>query len=184
MQEMARILIGLTTVVGLIGSAHPANALPIPTPNVIQVNTLVYSDNGSDGVCSLREALQSAFNADGNPYHECAKAVIDQPSLVAFTVPSVISIPEQLPYIHNQVYLLGPVVLDGANLPSPVINIVSTGILTLTNLTLKNAGYSFIRNQGGSLYVAGASFEGNASGGGGGAAILNESGGSAVYRRH
>lgn len=179
MQEMARILIGLTTVVGLIGSAQPANALPIPTPNVIQVNTLVYSDNGSDGMCSLREALQSAFNADGNPYHECAKAVMDQPSLVTFSVPGVISIPEQLPYIHNQVYLLGPVVLDGANLPSPVINIVSTGILTLTNLTLKNAGYSYIRNQGGALYVAGASFEGNASGGGGGAAILNESGGSA-----
>lgn len=185
MHALARTLLSVTVTLSVIGgqltAPTPAAALslPIPNPNVIHVDTLAYVDDGADGVCSLREALQSAFNADGNPYHECAKAVADQPTLVDFTVPGVISLPDQLPFIRNHVYMLGPVILDGNNLPSPVINIVSTGILTLTNITLKNAGYSYIRNLGGMLYVAGANFEGNASGGGGGAAILNEGGGSA-----
>ncbi len=174
MQNKYRLAIGATMVVGIFGMLGTAAALPIPHPTVIHVTTNSFASNPNDGKCSLQEAMQSAFNQDNKPVNECAGT--PGPTLIDFLVAGTIVVPDQMPYIHNDVYIMGPIILDGNNDPFPVTNIVSSGTLTLTNLTMRNAGYSYIRNMQGKLYVAGVSFEGNNSGGGGGGAILNEGG--------
>ena len=174
MQKILRSILGFTTLIASVGITQTAHALPIPHPTVIHVTTNIFASNPNDGKCSLQEAMQSAFNLNNLPVDACAGTA--GPTLIDFAIPGTILVTDLMPFIHNDVYIMGPIILDGNNDPFPVTNIVSNGTLTLTNLTMRNAGYSYIRNQQGKLYAAGVSFEGNNSGGAGGGAILNEGG--------
>ncbi len=127
------------------------------------VNTTAIADNPGDGKCDLWEALQAIANyndgvdSDNNgsiqTYHECSTG--PGPHLVVFSGPAAggtITLPTKLydnrpfsglPYITDNVTIMGPVVIDGGG-PAVNSHIFYTNggaVLTLSNLVLQN-GYT------------------------------------------
>lgn len=159
------------SMANIAAPATPVQALSLPNPSVITVDTPIYQVDPNDGKCSLAEALQSAFNGDNLPVDTCAGSKGD--SLVKFSFTGVIKLTDRLPDTHNSVSIIGPITLDGNAQPLLIETIVPSGVLTLTNMTLSNAGWTFLDNKG-ELYVAGVNFQGNNSGGTGAGALINE----------
>ncbi len=147
------ILLGLTSV------------LPPLTPTVkaagnIIISTTSLADDANDGVCTLREALQTAFLQQVNglasqPYHECTASA--GPTTITFGggaaggVITLASGENPLPMINKEVIIVGPVTIRGGGVPadlasdeskdSRLFRVTGNGILSLLNLTLNN-GYT------------------------------------------
>jgi len=120
------------------------------------VTTTSLADDGTDGQCSLREALQAAFTqkTEGKAsvtYHECK--VFAGPTTITFAgdaaggVLTLKPTDALLPMIIKEVIIIGPVTIRGSG-PQPanadhqdtrLFWVEGDGVLTLMNLTLQNA---------------------------------------------
>ena len=94
-----------------LGLALPA-APPAYAVGALTVTTLADNTDPNDGKCSLREALQAAFNEA--TYQNCAGAGTS-PNIITFGIPGVIKLTSgsALTGIHNNVGLVGPITIDG-----------------------------------------------------------------------
>lgn len=120
------------------------------------VNTTSLADDPFDGKCSLREALQAAFNQKTTgkasvTYNECSASA--GPTTITFTGDAASGIltlkptDAMLPMIIKEVIIVGPVTIRGSG-PQPanathkdtrLFWVEGEGVLTLMNLTLQNA---------------------------------------------
>ena len=143
----------------------------------ITVNSLADDADGTDGECTLREAINSA-NSDPTsvpPTGECANGsgadTINLPS-------GTITLSAQLPTITSTVTVDGgsqnPTI--SGNRQVRVFDVNSSATLTLNNLTVANGSApgngGGVDNHGGKLVVNNSTFSGNSAAGGGGG-ILN-----------
>ncbi len=147
---------------------------PQIAPVTITVNTLNDVIDPADGKCSLREALQSAFNGDNKPVNECPASGGN--TLVKFASAGTLVVKNALggmPDTRNGVTLQGPITFDAAALQTILFDVESSGRLNLINVTIKNAKWTAIDSRG-TLNIAGGKFENNSAGGAGGGAIRND----------
>ncbi len=126
----------------------------------IVITTTSLADDANDGVCTLREALQTAFLQQVNglasqPYHECTASA--GPTTITFGggaaggVITLASGENPLPMINKEVIIVGPVTIRGGGVPadlaadeskdSRLFRVTGNGILSLIGLTLNN-GYT------------------------------------------
>ncbi|MBI5565744.1 MAG: hypothetical protein HY870_12690, partial [Chloroflexi bacterium] len=94
--------------------------IDLPLPNVI-VNTTDLTA-AIDGKCDLWEALQAVFQANyglSPTYHECT-AKVGGMNIIAFSViGGTITVPasgsySDLPFVHGETVILGPITIAGA----------------------------------------------------------------------
>lgn len=170
-----------------------------PTPvfaATTTVNTNTISDNPNDNKCDLWEALQTIADynnltdtdSDGsyNTYHECSTG--GGPHVVVFSgaaAGATITLPQnlynrpfgELPYITDDVTIMGPVVIDGGG---PAVNahifiVAAGGKLTLNGLVVQNGytsgagGAIFSKNSEDVINIINSSFQNNVAEGHGGA---------------
>src|SRR3954451_16550961 len=158
-----------------LGMALPA-ARPAYAIGALTVTTLADNTDPNDGKCSLREALQAAFNEA--PYQNCSGAG-SSPNVITFAIPGVIKLTSgsALTGIHNNVALVGPITIDG-NATDRIFNVSADGTLSLGLVTLMNGkvsgGGGAILSAGGSINIAGSSFIGNQADNNGG--VIDSSG--------
>jgi CSLREA domain-containing protein len=144
-----------------LGLALPA-APPAYAIGALTVTTLADNTDPNDGKCSLREALQAAFNEA--TYQNCVGAGTS-PNVITFGIPGVIKLTMgALTGIHNNVGLVGPITIDG-NGSDRILNVSASGTLSLGLVTLMNGkvsgGGGAILSAGGTINIAGSSFIGN-----------------------
>jgi predicted outer membrane repeat protein len=182
------------------GSAHEANGLlqPLNGPGTITVDTntlsLTTAGNPNDGKCDLREALQAAFlqKSSGQPsatFNECtaaagANTIVFSGAAAGGTI-TLAAGADPLPMIIKAITITGPVVISGSGQPgsppgaefkdSRLFRVASSGTLSLTGLTLKDAYTSgagaavLVDNSNGVLNLTGVSLLNNVAWGDGGA---------------
>ncbi len=152
----------------VLGVALPA-APPAYAIGALTVTTLADNTDPNDSKCSLREALQAAFNEA--TYQNCTGAGTS-PNIITFGIPGVIKLTMgALTGIHNNVGLVGPITIDG-NGSDRIFNVSASGTLSLGLVTLmngKNANGGAILSAGGSINIAGSSLIGNQATSNGGA---------------
>ena len=132
-----------------LGLALPA-APPAYAIGALTVTTLADNTDPNDGKCSLREALQAAFNE--SPYQNCTGAGTS-PNIITFGIPGVIKLTSNgaLTGIHNNVGLVGPITING-NGSDRIFNVSANGTLSLGLVTLMNGKVS---GSGGAILSAG-----------------------------
>ena len=168
---VALILLIAPAIILTVGrSLHASGA------NTITVNTLLDSSVASDGVCSLREAINNANAKSDTTGGDCAPGTGND--TIAFTVSGTIAVASTLPAIANTVEIDGTgqtIVIDGGGANSILVN---SGVLTLNNLTISNAATTGngggVQNNG-NLTVTNSTFLGNSANSGG--AIFNSDSG-------
>lgn len=171
---MRKILAAVLSVVSMFGGllpAQPAQAAVAATLAVTTLEDLIKND----GKCSLREAMQRAFdNAATNPTNDCPSSPSGN-TTINFAVAGTIVISNgvgygALPDTINTVVLNGPITLDATKANQILLDVESSGKLSLINVTIKNAAFTAIDSRG-ELNIAGGSFINNTAGGAGGGAI-------------
>ena len=118
------------------------------------------------------EAVQAANN--DNIYNECPAG--NGADLITFSVSGIIIVDTEL-NINTEIAMLGPIALSGDN-SRLIFRVSSNGVLSLSTLTVQNgdgAGGGTILNVGGTINIAGVSFEENYASSNDGA-IFNSSG--------
>ena len=177
----------------------PPTPTPTPTPALtgITVNTLSDESTSSDGLCSLREAINNA-NSPGTDTTGGDCGVGSGMDIITFSVSGTITLVSQLPDITNTLTIDGSgqsIIIDGGGQSSQyrvvsinegatlslnqvtVTNssaagnavIFNSGALTVTNSNFSsNSGGNVIYNNFGTLAVTGSTFTGNDCGGTGG----------------
>ena len=199
---VALILLIAPAIILTVGrSLHASGA------NTITVNTLLDSSVASDGVCSLREAINNANAKSDTTGGDCAAGTGND--TIAFSVSGTIAVASTLPSIANTVEIDGTgqtIVIDGGGANSILVN---SGVLTLNNLTISNAattgngggvqnngnltvtnstflgnsantGGAIFNSDSGVLSVTNCTFSGNIGTSGGGGAIFTNNGGTVV----
>ena len=174
----AVLFVALITIV--LGSAPATRAATraAPEATTLTVTTLQDVINSGDGKCSLREALQRAFdNAASSLPNDCPQAPGGY-TTIKFGVSGTIVINNgvdggQLPNIINTVTLQGPITIDMGQADQIVLDVESNGRLNLINLTIKNAKWTALDTRG-EVNIANVTFENNGAGGAGGGAIRND----------
>ncbi len=153
--------LALCLLVGLAIYGPERAAPPVMAAGGIVVSSTSLADDDKDGVCTLREALQAAFNqhATGQAsvhYHECTASA--GPNTITFdggAAGGVITLgmgENPLPMITKGIIIIGPVIISGAGMPaqpdpdgkfqdSRLFRVTGDGVLTLMDLTLKS-GYT------------------------------------------
>ncbi|MFN7952724.1 MAG: choice-of-anchor D domain-containing protein [bacterium] len=139
-------------------------AAPAPAATIV-VNSSSDTANGSDGGCTLREALANAA-ANAATYGDCvAGSALPTVDVIQFSgVSSITLTGAELP-IAESVEIDGPVVIDGGGVGRSLrILHVTGGAVTLRDLTLQNgrdAGGGAILNANGDLDLHDCVFDGN-----------------------
>ncbi|HMQ50994.1 MAG TPA: choice-of-anchor Q domain-containing protein [Anaerolineae bacterium] len=156
----------LLTLVLIFLPAAPAQAASLT------VNSLADADNGSDGVCTLREAIIAANN--NATYHECASSGFGIDT-ITFSVSGTITLGASLPNVADSAGLTinggSGVTLSGNNAVR-VFQVNSGAALTLQNLTVTQGKND--SSIGGGLYnngtvtISNSTFSGNNAQFGGG----------------
>jgi CSLREA domain-containing protein len=152
----------------------------------LTVNSNSDADNGSDGVCTLREALTAALNdAD---YHECINSGSPYANdMIVFSVSGsrTITLTSNLPWISTGTLTIDgfnsglPITIDGANTYQPFNN---SATLTLRSLTIQHGSASSggAIGSGGTLTVINSTFLNNIATSDGGAIVLMGGGATIV----
>jgi CSLREA domain-containing protein len=173
------ILAGLLIVAAAILFDHTLRASAAP----IVVNTLTDSNTPGDGLCSLREALENAYNESDVTNGDCAPGTGND--TILFSVSGTITLTSAFTDgILNTVTIDGSdenVTIDGANQFNVFVVDNSSSSLTLNQITIQNAngaangGGAAILNAG-STIVTNSTFLNNESSGssGRGGAIYNQ----------
>ena len=146
----------------------------------IIVNSTADVANGSDGLCTLREAIQAANSntASGAAAGECAAGNSSESDTINFSVTGTITLLTALPDLLSSMSLNGP----GANLLTISgnsanrvfsVSVPSPGTVTLAGLTLSNGqssgnGGGILKAGTGSLNITGSKITGNSAAFGGG----------------
>jgi CSLREA domain-containing protein len=175
--------------------------------NTITVNTLLDSSVASDGLCSLREAINNANAIADTTGGDCVAGTGND--TITFSVSGKIAVASTLPSIANTVELDGTgqtIAIDGGG-ANPIFVNSSGALTTLNNLTISNGVTSgngggvlnngnltvtnstFLGNSGftggaifnsdvGVLSVTNCTFSGNIGTSGGGGAIFTNNGGT------
>lgn len=141
------------------------SAQPVYAANYI-VNTLADNTTAGDGLCTLREAIQSANNA-GNG--DCG-ANSSADDTITFSVSGTITLGATLP---NIVSGQGTLTIDGNGVITLSGNVQAIRVnqganLTLQNLTISNTTGGAIYNFRGTVTVTNCTFSGNSACKGGG----------------
>jgi CSLREA domain-containing protein len=156
----------LTALVLLIAPAvilTVGRSLHASGSNTITVNTLLDSSVASDGMCSLREAINNANAMSDTTGGDCTAGTGND--TIAFSVSGTITVASALPSIANTIEIDGTgqtIAIDGGGSNSIFVN--SSGALTtLNNLTISNGattgnGGGVLNN--GNLTVTNATFLG------------------------
>jgi CSLREA domain-containing protein len=169
----------LTTLLALI------LLVTLPAPMVqaasLTVNSLADTDNGSDGVCTLREAITAANN--NTNYNECVSAAYGNDT-ITFSIGGTITLSSSLPNITDAAGLTmngaSAVTISGNNAVQ-VLQVSGGAALTLQNLVIANGNASLLS---GGLYNSGtatinnSTFSNNRGSDGGG--IFNASAATAM----
>ena len=121
LRARTRVLLFISICVALIGfvslwtSREPASAAPdkgaiTPAASTITVNSLADVANGSDGLCTLREAITAANNnaASGATAGECAAGSSSGSDTIIFSVTGTITLASALPNITSNTIVSGP----------------------------------------------------------------------------
>jgi 6-phosphogluconolactonase (cycloisomerase 2 family) len=145
----------------------------------ILVTTLLDKIDPNDGFCSLREAMQRAFDNSLNNQvaNDCPQSTSGN-TTIQIAIPGNIVISNgvnggQLPNIRNIVTILGPATIDATNAQQILFDVETDGKLNFINVNIKNAKWTAIDSRG-ELKIAGGKFENNSAGGAGGGAIRND----------
>ncbi|MFN8528294.1 MAG: Ig-like domain-containing protein [Anaerolineae bacterium] len=172
--------IALLSLVALAGSLRPAQALPNSLGPVTSGSDAV---DTNDGVCTLREAMLSAFN-DPAANDDCGPGGSNTSTdIITFSVPMVTlgSSDTSLPHVIDDVSdnTIPDLIIDGGagvviNGYNYIFNIGSNATFQLLNVTLNNSPYSAIQSNGGSdSTLTNVNFTNNGSQTTTGGAILN-----------
>lgn len=118
--------------------------VPAAQAGTLTVNTDSDADDGTDGVCSLREAMQAAFLSAN--YNECTHSGgTGEPHVINFSNSFTITVGSTpFPEVVNDVTVNGlgqSVVIDGDDANRPLN--VDGGDLTLLNLTVQFQAKTF-----------------------------------------
>jgi len=145
------------------------------------VNTTTDDSGSSDGLCSLRKAINNANSPGADTTGgDCVTA--NATDTITFSVTGTITLSGSLPTIANS--SPGSLTIDGTGQSitidgggSQALEVGSGATLTLNNLTITNGGNSSgngggIYNNGGTLTVLNSTLSSNSAGNGGG--IANE----------
>lgn len=145
----------------------------------IVVTTLLDKIDPNDGFCSLREAMQRAFDNSLNNQvkNDCPQSTSGN-TQIKFGVAGNLVISNgvnggQMPNIRNIVTLVGPITINAANADQILFDVESDGKFNLINVNIKNAKWTAIDSRG-ELKIAGGKFENNSAGGAGGGVIRND----------
>ena len=164
--------VALYAAVGLLLALLAPAVPPAHALGTITVNTLAGKNDSNDGKCSLTEAVAAVSTASNPPaFNECPGKT--SPAIITFGVSGTIKL-ESTMYLGNgiNISITGnqPITIDGSSpqLSSFIFRVLPGGTLNLANLTLAKSTYTAISN-GGTLNIAGVSFDGNVTGTDGGA---------------
>ena len=171
--------LGMVAFLLALGLGAPALEAHASAPAILTVNSNLDVDSGSDGFCTLREAIWASItNAN---YHGCVNTGGPYGgNLIQFSIgSSTITLGSPLPLISASTTTIDgsngglPVVIDGAS-TYRVLDVVG-GTLTLENLTVQHGS----ANSGGGVTIINATvmvrrsaFLNNAATGGDGGTIL------------
>ncbi|GBC82513.1 hypothetical protein HRbin10_01638 [bacterium HR10] len=161
---------------------------PVPLPRVsaaqagIVVDTLSNADDGTDGRCSIREAIIAA-NMDAD-YNECSRTGPGADDVITFSVSGTILLNSgQLPSVlpGGRLTINGGGISIDANRSSRIFHVASGGDLVLNGLRLLNGYVSgsdggAVFNEGGSISINNVTFSDNEVEDGFGGAIANRNG--------
>jgi predicted outer membrane repeat protein len=166
-----RTLTRLVTLGTLLTVVLALGSWPLPIARAatgIQVDPTANDTNdGNDGKCSLYEALQAI--SQGSTYNNCTLNGTAPYNITFKSSGTLKVIDGSLPFVTKDIRVTGPVIIEG-NGNDNIFVLNSSGILTLTNLTLRK-GNPAILNLGPNAVVniAGVSFLDNKNDGDGGA---------------
>lgn len=129
------VLAGLLAILTFVSSTHA----PIAHAANIVVNTTLDESNDGDGLCSLREAIWNS--SGGNQFTDCTPGTGSD--TINFSVTGTITLNSVLPLLTTNVTIDGTgqtIALDGAGKHAIVVVYAPSKTVTLTALTLQNAG--------------------------------------------
>jgi len=156
----------LVLLIGMFGApAAPALAATI---TVNSTSGKVANDNDPN-TCTLFEAVKAA-NQD-QAVDGCVAGSGTIPDLITFSVSGQIKLEGTL-FINSEIAIQGPIAISGDGNVS-LFNVQSSGVLSLSTLTLEAAKNSAILNMNGDLNIVAVSFENNEANNGG---AINSSG--------
>lgn len=195
------LLIAPAIILAVGRSLHASGA------NTITVNTLLDSSVASDGICSLREAINNANAKSDTTGGDCVAGTGND--TIAFSVSGTIAVASTLPSLMNTVEIDGTgqtITIDGGGANSVFVNssgaltilnnltisnavttgngggVLNNGNLTVTNSTFldnsANTGGAIFNSDVGVLNVTNCTFSGNIGTSGGGGAIFTNNGGT------
>lgn len=140
------------------------------------VNSNSDADSGSDGFCTLREAMQSVVN--GSDYNDCTHTGTFGDDLIFFSISgsTTITLLSNLPVLNGSSLTIdgsnsgSPVVIDGASTYRP-FHIETGSTLTLQNITVQHGAGAVGAGawNSGTLYVLNSSLLNNVATNDGGA---------------
>ncbi|MBI5566127.1 MAG: choice-of-anchor D domain-containing protein, partial [Chloroflexi bacterium] len=168
----------LTVIMALIIALNAARVTQAAN-TTLTVTTLLDVMNPNDSKCSLREAMQRAFdNAINNSLPNDCPQSKDGFTTIKFAVAGTIVLSNaidggQLPNIINTVTLHGPITIDATQANQIPLDVESNGRLNLINVTVKNSKYIALDNRG-EINLVNTKFENNQASGPGGGAINND----------
>jgi CSLREA domain-containing protein len=143
----------------------------LPAPRVqaasLTVNSLADANNGSDGVCTLREAITAANN-NAN-FNECISTAYGNDT-ITFSVGGTITLGSSLPNITDAAGLTiegGSTVTISGNNAVRVFQVNSSAALALRNLVVANGnaggGFGGGMNNSGIVTISNSTFSGNST---------------------
>ncbi len=177
MKNIKRLALAAIVAIAAIQVSIAPQAAFAGAPVTITVNTTKDDLNFDDNLCSLREAMRRAFDNDSTAVaqNDCTQSNGGS-TTIKFGVSGGIVISTgvglgTLPHVINRVTLIGPITIDGKLLDQQLFVSHSDAIFSLVNVTVKNAKWTAISNEGGKLQISGGKFDNNSAGGAGGGAI-------------
>ena len=177
--RVSAFIVIVIAIIGFVLHSAPISRAAPDANATIPVTTLLDVVNPADGKCSLREAMQRAFDnsLNNSVANDCPQSK-DGFTTIQIMVPGTIVISSavdggQLPNIINTVTLQGPVTIDASQANQILLDVESGGRLNLINVTVKNAKYTALDTRG-EVNIVNSKFENNGAGGAGGGAIRND----------
>jgi CSLREA domain-containing protein len=177
--RVSALIVLMVAIIAIVLQSAPLSRAAPDANTTLTVTTLLDVVNPNDSKCSLREAMQRAFdNAINNTLANDCPQSKDGFTTIKFAVPGTIVLSNavdggQLPNIINTVTLQGPITIDASQANQIPLDVESSGRLNLIDVTVKNATYTALDSRG-EINLVNTKFENNGAGGAGGGAIRND----------
>ena len=153
-----RSVVCLASIFVIVLSLATTTALAHPAGNTITVNSTSDVADGTDGLCTLREAITAANSdtASGATAGECAAGSNSESDTISLTgLTGTITLGSALPNITSELSINGPgasqLTISGNNSNFRVFTIIlSSGLVSFSGLTIANG---HINDVGGGIYT-------------------------------